>query len=130
MAEEGTLRLVEFQRFFFIHSLPVCVHLAAVEFDLKNVYFEVQDASLKWRLLGIALGVKYTDLERIHVRCLSRGEGLDEHLMELLQHWIRTDANASWDALLDALESTPEQALLATKVRAKVFPGEYPASNA
>ena len=101
-----------------------------MEFSLRNVYVEVKDASLKWKLLGVALGVEYTELEKIHLRCLSRGEGVDEHLTETLQHWIRTDANASWDALLDALENTPEQALLAEKVGTKVFPGEYPVSNA
>ena len=85
---------------------------------------------MKWRLLGIALGVEYTDLERIHVRCFSRGEGVNECLMELLQHWTESDTKASWFRLLDALESTPNQALLEKKVRAKVFPGEYPVLNA
>ena len=101
-----------------------------MEFSLRNIYVEVKDASLKWRLLGVALGVEHAELEKIHRMCLSRGEGVDEYLMETLQHWIKTDANASWDALLDALENTPEQALLAEKVRTKVFPGEYPPSNA
>ena len=106
------------------------MYLAAVKFDLNNIYIEVQEASLKWRLLGIALGVEYADLERIRVRCLSRGDGIDEHLMELLRHWTKSDTKASWVTFLDALENTPEQALLVKKVRAKVFPGKYFMSNA
>ena len=112
------------------HLISVCVCLAAVKFDLRNIYIEVKDASLKWRLLGVALGVEYVELEKIRVKCLSRGDDPDENLVELLQHWINCDANASWDALLSALENVPEQALLMERIREKVFPGEYPALNA
>ena len=106
------------------------MYLAAVKFDVGSICIEIKEASLKWTLLGIALGVEYADLERIRVGGLKSGDGVDEHLAGLLRHWIKSDANASWDALLDALENTPEQAPLAKKVRAKIFPGEYLASNA
>ena len=100
-----------------------------MKFDLRSINVAVKEASLKWRLLGVALGVEYTDLDRIHVDCRSKGVGVDEHLTELLRHWINSDAKASWDTLLDALESMQQLAPLAKKVRNNIFPGEYPALN-
>ena len=70
--------------------------------DLSEVLNEIWDARSKWKLIGLQLHFKMTDLEPIE---MTRKGAVDECFIEMLTLWLRrADPPPTWSALVAALK--------------------------
>ena len=56
----------------------------------------------KWHLFGIALGIDPYTLDAINVKL--RGDP-DTCLRDMLQQWLDSESEVTWEALIDALDA-------------------------
>ena len=78
----------------------ICIILGSP--DHWSVYRELLPIAHKWKKLGIQLGVSYGSLEKIEVIYPYGNERL---LREVLQEWMKSDPNPSWQFLIEVLRS-------------------------
>ena len=70
--------------------------------DLSEVLDEIWDARYKWKLIGLQLHFKMTDLEPIE---MTKKGVVDDCFIEMLTLWLRrADPPPTWSALVAALK--------------------------
>ena len=62
---------------------------------------EIYDAKVKWKFIGVKLGVPKGDLDGIELDC----SNVDHKLMEMLAKWLQRKENATWKALAESMGS-------------------------
>ncbi len=81
--------------------------------DLQEVFSALKSAAIKWFNLGLALGIKYDNLESIK----SDNNGVTDCLREMLAHWLRSSPSRTWTDICNGLRNgTVELIALADKI--------------
>ena len=84
----------------------VCIIVNVVTGDdhptLRDMYIVVVPrCAVKWRDLGLALGVESFHLDLIHV---DHPNSCEHSCRLVLMRWLETDPSATWSKLIDAIE--------------------------
>ena len=69
---------------------------------MRNITNELVDVA-EWESVGIALGVSSTKLHEIRANRMNNGPLCK---ISMADTWLRSDVNASWEKLADALKKT------------------------
>ena len=69
---------------------------------MRNITNELVDVA-EWESVGIALGVSSTKLHEIRANRMNNGPLCK---ISMADTWLRSDVNASWEKLADALKET------------------------
>ena len=85
---------------------------------MRNIVRAIREV-LNWSDVGTALGVKPYKLEEIRIN--RRGE-VQECKFSLIDHWLRTDVDASWEKLASALDEA-NQDICAGQIRRQYLRG-------
>ena len=91
-------------------SLHECTDEAAIKFTVKNVFNITKDV-VDWFGLGTQLDVKHSRLKKIR-REIDTDDGRRN---EMINYWLNTDPEASWEKLSEALVRVDHR-ILADKV--------------
>ena len=76
----------------------------------------------KWRTLGVLLGLDSVSLDAIDKA--NKDEG--EKLLQMYERWIATNPNATYNDVIEALESTPLQEMtVANKFKKHLQKGTF-----
>ena len=86
---------------------------------MRNIVLALREVT-NWHSVGVALEIKPYKLEEIR---LNRMNDVQQCKFSLIDHWLRTDLEASWRKLASALDEAGEHTS-ANKIRAK-----YPAGG-
>ena len=84
--------------------IPVIIMFLAFDTSLsvKNLFNATREISHDWYFLGLQLGLELDVLSSIQSRTsLSQ----DECCQEMFEVWLHIDLNASWEKLVDALDT-------------------------
>ncbi len=88
-----------------IKSIPSPLTVKVLtEKDFKKVYNALYEARVKWRPIGIELGLQLSDLDDIEKRFFTMW-GNDRCLEETIRKWLKSRPN--WEKLIAALKSAP-----------------------
>lgn len=81
----------------------------------------LKDALSDWERLGLELGIKYPKIKEI--KRSHRPEELYLCMADLLQHWMGSDTDASWEKMAITLDEMDKRDI-AMKIRGKIGPPE------
>ena len=81
---------------------------------MRNIVLALREVT-NWRSVGVALEIKPYKLEEIR---LNRLNDVQQCKFSLIDHWLRTDLEASWRKLASALDEAGEHTS-ADRIRAK-----------
>ena len=81
---------------------------ASPALDLKILSNELATVS-DWYVLGLKLGLRPDQLRAIQSN--NPTAGVERWKPEMLDKWLRTDSNASWENVMSALQSMGEDAV-------------------
>ena len=81
---------------------------------MRNLVLALREVT-NWHSVGVALEIKPYKLEEIH---LNQMNDVQQCKFSLIDHWLRTDLEASWRKLASALDEAGELAS-ANRIRAK-----------
>ncbi len=70
--------------------------------DLGKVYEELYEGRVRWKNIGLKLGLNITMLHSIEMNCHYKTESC---CLDMLSEWLTNGTNRSWSALADAMES-------------------------
>ena len=82
--------------------------LHTVELDLGNFIKELREMTPKWYAFGIALGLLKTDLDIIEDE-----KGSQRYMITMLQEWMDSSQEVTWEALQEALRQIGNRRLAA-----------------
>ena len=68
----------------------------------------------KWFVIGAKLGIPVTQLKQIEELYLFFKDGSKHSLVEMIQYWLGTTPNASWEQVTNALEHIGQKELAST----------------
>ena len=74
---------------------------------VNNAYKVVIKCSHKWKKLGVLLDIELSDLSKIE----SAKKDHDDSMIDMLDVWLKSDSNQTWNELADALEQIGETKL-------------------
>ena len=74
--------------------------------SVQNLSTELKPVRTKWFLLGINLGLKKDELDRIKIDFAC--EGCDRQLLEMSDKWLQCTPNAIWGDVVSALQQIEE----------------------
>ena len=86
---------------------------------MRNIVLALREVT-NWRSVGVALEIKPYKLEEIR---LNRMNDVQQCKFSLIDHWLRTDLEASWRKLASALDEAGEHTS-ANRIRAKYLGGQ------
>ena len=66
---------------------------------MPKVFEEISEATSKWKLIGLKLGVKIAELDAIE----SLGTKVEDKLVTMLEKWLQRGDNVTWKALAEAM---------------------------
>ena len=69
---------------------------------MRNITNELVDV-IDWELVGVELGISATKLHEIRANRMNNGPLCK---ISMADTWLRSDVNASWEKLADALDET------------------------
>ena len=95
---------------------PPTVHLLVKE--LKEV--------VDWYMFGVALAIPVSQLNAI--QSSNPQHGVERWLVNMLDYWLKSNTDASWKKIVQALQDT-EQHALAARVKQKYLSPPAPAST-
>ena len=88
-----------------LFHLYILTNLAvAQQLTMRNIVRAIREV-LNWSNIGTSLGVMPYKLEEIRIN--RRGD-VQECKFSLIDHWLRTDVDASWEKLASALDEANE----------------------
>ena len=77
---------------------------------MHNITKELVEV-LDWESVGLELGISYTKLQEIQANRMNNGALCK---ISMADTWLRSDMNASWEKLADALDETGNSRLANT----------------
>ena len=78
-------------------------------FDIRTLARELKSVNSKWFVLGIHLGVQYSDLQKIKQTYLAAS--VEDLLIHVLYSWLRSNPSSSWSNVITALRDLNETIL-------------------
>ena len=72
--------------------------------NLKNLMDVLVDLE-EWEQLGVALGIKARKIKTIAMAMMASNGHVERCKYSLMDHWLKSDSSASWQKLIEALQS-------------------------
>ena len=99
-----------------------------VDIPLPTVHLLVKELKevKSWYMFGVALDIPVSELKAI--RSSNPQDGVEGWLVDMFDYWLKSNTDASWKKIVQALEDT-EHRVLAARVKHKYLSSLAPANT-